>query len=429
MLNIRNFIPEGVEDTSSNQYEIKENLIMKIKGIYKKYGYRQILTPSFEYYDLFSSVEGTINKDEMFKFIDNSGKILVLRPDATVPIARLAAASYRNHKCYLKFCYVTNIFRVNNEQSGQKREFTQAGVEYLGSDSKESDGEVIALGIETLLKCGISDFKIDLGQAGYFKGLVKEFGISEDEEELIRKLIEDKNFTELNGLLKDLNISDTLKSTILKIPYLYGTPEKVLEEAKGLVCNEDMNASLDNLIQVYEILKDYGYEKYISVDLGLVNHIHYYTGILFKGYVSNYGKPVLSGGRYDNLTQQYGYFMPATGFGLNIDELMEVMEMNKISDETVCYTDYLVLYNDDNRKDALGLASELREKGFIVECDSTRDIVTYIKNAESRNVKEIVKVADNMVSVTSIGNNENYKMKPGQFLKNVENKEVVIPIH
>ena len=103
--------------------------------------------------------------------------------------------------------------------------------------------------------------------------------------------------------------------------------------------------------------------------------------------------------------------------------------MNKISEETVCYTDYLVLYNDDHRKDALGIASELREKGFIVECDSSRDIVTHIKNAESRNVKEIVKVADDMVSVTSISNNENYKMKPAQFLKSVEDKDVVIPIH
>lgn len=429
MLNIRNFIPEGVEDTHCNQYEIKENLIMNIKGIYKKYGYRQILTPSFEYYDLFSSVEGTINKDEMFKLIDSSGKILVLRPDATVPIARLAATNYKDHKGYLKFCYVTNIFRISNEQSGLKREFTQAGVEYLGSDSEESDAEVIALGIETLLKCGIIDFKIDLGQAGYFKGLVKEFGISEDAEELIRKLIEEKNFTELNSILKDFTISDTLKNTILKIPYLYGTPEKVIEEARCLACNEYMNASLDNLIQVYEIIKDYGYEKYISVDLGLVNHIHYYTGILFKGYASNYGRAVLSGGRYNNLTKQYGYFMPATGFGLNIDELMEVMEMNRISSEAVCYTDYLVLYTEEHRCDALDLASQLREKGFIVECDTTRDIATQIKNAEFRNVKEIVKVANSMVSITNINNNENYKMKPAQFLKSLEDKEVVIPIH
>ncbi|MDF2673963.1 MAG: hisZ [Clostridiales bacterium] len=429
MLNIRNFIPEGVEDTGSRQYEIKENLIRKIKRIYKSYGYRGIQTPSFEYFDLFSNLEGTINKDEMFKLIDCSGKILVLRPDATIPIARLAAASYKNNKCYLKFCYVTNIFRINYEESGLKREFTQAGVEYLGSDSKESDAEVIALGIETLMKCGIKNFKIDIGQAGYFKGLVKESGISEENEELIRKLIEDKNFTELNDMLKNLNISDTLKNTILKIPYLYGTPEKVIEEAKGLICNEDMKASLDNLIQVYEILKDYRYEKYISVDLGLVNHIHYYTGILFKGYVSNYGRAVLSGGRYDNLTQQYGYYMPATGFGLNIDELMEVVEMNKISDETICCTDYLVLYKDDQRKDALELAAELREKGFIVECDSARDIVSHIKNAEARNIKEIVKLSDAMVSVISIGNNENYKMKPAQFLKSIEDKEVVIPIH
>lgn len=429
MLNIRNFIPEGVEDTGSKEYEIKENIIMNIKKIFRSYGYRQIQTPSLEYYDLFSSTQGAINKDEMFKLIDSSGKILVLRPDATVPIARLAATNYRNYRGYLKFCYVTNIFRINSGENGQKREFIQAGVEYLGSDRREADAEVIALGIETLIKCGISDFKIDLGQAGYFKGLVKEVGLSEDEGENIRKLIEDKNFGELNEIIKDLNISDRLKNTILKIPYLYGNPEKVIEEAKSLVCNEQMNASLDNLKVVYEILKDYGYEKYISIDLGLINHIHYYTGVLFKGYVNNYGREVLSGGRYDNLTEQYGYYIPSTGFGLNVDELMEVMEMNGIDNKTLCYTDYLVLYSDENRRDALGLASKLREKGFAVECDKAVDILSHIKNSESRKIKEILKVSDNMVSVINICNNETYKTKPAQFLKSIEDEEVVIPIH
>ncbi len=429
MLNIRNFIPEGVEDTGSKQYEIKENIIKNIKGIYKSYGYRQIMTPSFEYYDLFSNLEGTINKDEMFKLIDSSGKILVLRPDATVPIARLAAESYKRHGGYMKFCYVTNIFRISNEQSGLKREFTQAGIEYLGMDTRESDAEVIALGIETLIKCGITDFKMDLGQAAFFKGLVKEFGVSEYEEELIRKLIEEKNFTELNGFIKSLNTEESLKEAILKIPYLYGAPEKVMEEAKAIICNEDMEVSLNNLLGVYEILKDYGYEEYISVDLGLINHIHYYTGIVFKGYVSNYGREVLSGGRYNNLTQQYGYFMPATGFGLNVDELMEVMEMYKINDETISYTDYLVLYSNDNRREAINFASELRDKGFIVECDAAGDTVWHIKNAESRNIKEILKLSGNMVSIISVGNNETYRMKPDQFLKNVEEEKVVIPIH
>lgn len=429
MLNIGNFIPEGVEDTGSNQYEIKENIIKNIKNIYRSYGYRQIQTPTLEYYDLFSSVPGTISRDEMFKLIDSSGKILVLRPDATVPIARIAAANYKKLRGNLKFCYVTNIFRINNGENGQKREFTQAGVEYIGSDSREADAEVIALGIETLIKCGIPDFQVDLGQARYFKGLVQEMGMLENEGELVRKLIEDKNFAELNEIIKKLEIPDTLKNTILKIPYLYGSPEKVIEEAKNLVCNEEMKAALDYLKAVYEILKDYGYEKYISIDLGLISHIHYYTGILFKGYINNFGREILSGGRYDNLTKHYGYHIPATGFGINVDELMEVIEMYGIDDETLFSTDYLILYNDENRRDALEVAAELRDRGFIVECDRAVDIAGQIKNADSKKIKEIIKVSDNMLSVINIGNNETYKMRPTQFIKNIEDKEIVNPIH
>ncbi|QEK11909.1 ATP phosphoribosyltransferase regulatory subunit [Crassaminicella thermophila] len=430
MLSLNRFVPEGVEDTHCNMYEIKENIIMKIKKIFKSFGYRQILTPTFEYYDLFSGVEGTIHKDEMFKFIDGNGKILVLRPDITTPIARMVATNYKLCSGYLKFSYATNIFRINDEQNGERREFTQTGIEYLGNDKPDSDAEVVSLAIKSLISCGIKDFKIDLGQAGYFKGLIKESNISKTEQEKIRDLIENKNFAELQSIIDQLYTSEFIKNAIMKIPYLYGKPEKVINDAEKLVCNDEMEKALENLKCVYDILKNYGYEDEISIDLGMIHHINYYTGVIFKGYINNYGKTILSGGRYDNLTKQYGHYMPATGFGLNIDNLLEVLSMYKVNEDFTCTTDYLVLYDKKNRQKGLKLAEQLRERGFIVESDVYENsIKPYIQNANYRNIKEIVQICGELLKRIDIRNNKIFTNTQAQFIKGLDDIEVIASIH
>lgn len=430
MTQLNCFIPEGVEDTHCNEYEVKEKIILNIKNVFKRFGYRQILTPTFEYYDLFAGVEGTIHKDEMFKFIDGNGKILVLRPDVTTPIARMVATNYKDHNGYLKFSYATNIFRINDEQNGLRKEFTQAGIEYLGNDKPDSDAEVVLLAVKSLIECGLKDFQIDLGQASYFKGLIKELGIVTTRQEQIRSLVEHKNFAELREILDQLDIPHNVKHIILQIPYLYGAPEKIMKEAQEYICNEEMKKALENLNHVYRILKDYGYEKYISIDLGLIHHIDYYTGVIFKGYVNNYGKAVLSGGRYDGLTKQYGCYMPATGFGLNIDELLEVLNMYNINKNFTCETDYLILYDETSRKKGFELASQLRDRGFIVETDECeKNMKKHIQNANYRNIGEILQITGERIKQVNIRNNEVCTKTLGQFIKGLNAEEILVSIH
>lgn len=429
-MKLTSYIPEGVADTHCSEFEMKENIITSVKNTMKTYGYRQVQTPTFEYYDLFTSVEGSVQRDEMFKFIDGNGKILVLRPDVTTPIARMVAANYRNCTGYLKFSYVTNIFRINEEQSGLKKEFTQAGIEYLGNEKPDADAEAVAVGIKSLLNFGFKDFQIDLGQARYFKGLINELGISKEEQNKIRSLIECKNFGELKSYLKHGKIPARLKEIIFEMPYLYGKPEEVIHQARKMACNQDMIEAIDNLRDVYIILKNYGYEQYISIDLGLIHHMDYYTGVIFKGYINNFGKPILSGGRYDNLTKQYGYYMPATGFGLNIDEIMEVLRMKNLNKEYRCYTDYLVLYPEGNREKGMSLAEKLRDRGFIVESDANEEnMKKHIQNANYRNIREIIQVIGEELKIINIRNNQIYKDTIAQFLKNLDNDNILVSIH
>ena len=429
-MELRQFMPQGVEDTHSDSFEIKERTITKFKNVCKGHGYRQILTPTFEYYDLFSGLEGTINKDKMFKLIDSDGKILVLRPDVTTPIARMVATNYKMFSGYLKFSYAANVFRINDEQCGKKREFTQAGIEYLGDGKPDSDAEVISVAIKSLMKCGIEEFQIDLGHAGFFKGLVNESGISEAEKNHLKSLVENKNFGELCLLLDQCSISEEYREALCELPYLFGCPEEVLKKAEKLVCNQEMLNSIQNLKNVYTILCDYGYKQYLSIDLGMINHINYYTGLIFKGYVNNYGKAVISGGRYDNLSKQYGHYLPATGFGLNIDELLEAMKMYKLKDDFICYTDYLILYDEADRKKGFEMASVLREKGFIVESDKHEmDLKKHIQNASSRNVKEILQITSDRVKVIDIRGNQLYISTISQFLKSIDQVDLLVSIH
>ncbi|QHS24084.1 ATP phosphoribosyltransferase regulatory subunit [Virgibacillus sp. MSP4-1] len=323
-------IPEGVSDLDSAALEKKETLISTLKQLYRQNGYRQVQTPIFEYYDLFLSIKGTIAKEKMIKLIDRDGSILVLRPDATLPIARMVATNYQSQDdSDIRLSYFTNIFRMNDrEQDLQNRELTQAGIELFGRSDVRADVEVIKLAIHSLKELGFEDFKMDLGQANYFKELVNLSTITEEQLQEIRTRIENKNVSELQKILADIDVDAALKEAIQSMPLLYGEPEAVLEKAEKLALNEEMKRELDRLRQVYQELSKEGYRHYVSLDLGLINHLNYYTGIIFQGFIKNFGKPVVLGGRYDQLTEQFGADLPATGFGFYLDDLLHVMKDN-----------------------------------------------------------------------------------------------------
>lgn len=430
MKEFKDLYPEGVADMHSEEFEFNEEVISYIKTIFKSFGYRQVLTPTVEYYDLYSGLEGVMDKDKMFKLIDNNGKILVLRPDATMPVARMAAANYNSNSGYLKFSYVTNIFRLKETQQGNKREIIQGGIEYLGNSKLECEGEVIAVGIKTLQECGIKDFHIDLGQVEYLNSLIKEIDLEESEKLQLHSLIETKNYGDLNEFINKLNISDELKNIFREVPKLYGKPEKVLKKARELVVNKEMESALDNLEYVYSLLEDYEFDKYIFFDLGFTNQFNYYTGIIFKGYIDNFGEVLLSGGRYDNLTKQFGSNIPACGFGLNIDKLVEVMKIRNIKKQIQCYTDYLVIYKEKFRKRALSLSQKLRDKGFIVEIDSyDENLECYLRKSSLRNIRKIIRIEQDILTVTDLYNNQITKCTEHQLINKLDSKGIIYSIH
>ncbi|MCX7884716.1 MAG: ATP phosphoribosyltransferase regulatory subunit [Caloramator sp.] len=416
-------IPEGVEDIFYHEYEIKEWSISRIKEIFRSYGYRPISTPSFEFYDMFYGMDTITNRDEMFKIIDENGKILVLRPDMTIPIARIAAANFNKISGSLKLSYVVNVFRRNNSIGYGKKEFMQAGAEYFGMSEPDSDAEIISLGVNSLINCGIKNFMIEIGHVGFFKGALNDCNIDEKRLMEIRKNVESKNYFELERMLEETDIPEKNKEVLLKLPRLYGKPIEVISKAKELVLNSYMDESIENIKQVYKIITQYGYGDFIVFDLGLVSNINYYTGAIFKGYIDGHGREVISGGRYDNLTQRFGNLIPATGFGLNVDEIMEVLSMKKM--EQSFKTDYLLIYKEDMRENTLALARVLRQNNFIVETQLHDELFKDFKGK----AKEVVYVLKNNFKINNIEKGVVYSCKEDKFLEHVLLNNKITPIH
>lgn len=363
--------PEGVRDIYNQECAKKLALQRKINKLLKLYGYHHIQTPTFEFFDIFSKERGSVASHEMYKFFDREGNTLVLRPDITPSIARSAAKYFMDEDMPIRLCYMGNTYINTSSYQGLLKETTQIGCELIGDNSASADAEMVALVIQALLKAGLKEFQVEVGQVDFFKGLVEESKIDEETEVVLRELLENKNYFGVEELLANQPISLKQKEIFLKLSELFGSVE-ILAEAKELTANGKAIKAIERLEKVYEILKDYGLENYVSFELGMTGHYRYYTGIIFKAYTYGTGDSIVTGGRYDNLLKQFGKDSPSIGFGLIIDQLMIAMSRQKIDISTEeVYT--MILYDSPYRKLGVSLADFFRKSGDNIELNPMKE--------------------------------------------------------
>ncbi|MCI5952666.1 MAG: ATP phosphoribosyltransferase regulatory subunit [Anaerostipes sp.] len=357
--------PEGVRDVYDGEYSKKVKIEEKLTEVLNLYGYKGIQTPMFEFFDIFNQEKGTVSSKEMYKFFDREGNTLVLRPDMTPSIARCVAKYYDTDELPIRLGYKGNTFINNSSYQGKLKETTQLGAELVNDNSSSGDAEIIAMAIHSFLAVGITDFTVDIGQVEFYQGIVNEFRIKGEEEERLRELIRNKNYFGLEEFVAAADISEEGKEVILKFSELYGGYE-ILEIAKNLTFNSTARHAIEHLESVYRILSVYGYDKYVSFDLGMLNKYNYYTGIIFKGYTYGTGDAVMKGGRYDNLLGQYGKKAPSVGFAINVDELQLALTSQKI-DIKDGRKKKMIVYHGAGYKPAIELAVQLRKHGIICE--------------------------------------------------------------
>lgn len=322
------YIPDGVQDILMEDAYMKRKLENTMITTFRHCGFREIVTPSLEFFDSFSGQKELLAQEDMAKSFDAQGRILVLKPDLTVPVARVAATKYKDVRP-LKICYCQSIFRNSKDRYLDLKEFSQAGCEIIGRGEIEADGEIIATAIHSLEKAGLADFTIELGQVNYFKGLMEECGCSKEDAENIRLLVNKKDFCGLEKLVDHLGITGDLRTAIVDVPYLYGEV-KVLDRIAGLEIGETALKAVENLKTLLRDLEARGCSHRIAIDMGMVSSLHYYTGMIFCGYVPGMGVPILTGGRYDSLVEKFGAPDKATGFSVNISYLMDVLQRDGI---------------------------------------------------------------------------------------------------
>jgi ATP phosphoribosyltransferase regulatory subunit len=387
-------IPEGVQDVVGKECYIKRKIEDEIYNTFNSYGYEIIESPTFEYYDVFEDETGLIEEETMYKFFDRNGRILVLRPDITTPIARIVATKYNKEDMPLRLCYVGNAFRYNEPYKGTMlSEFTQAGMELIGCNSPEADAEVVAVTINSLINSGLKDFQIEIGHADFVNGLIEDFSIDLDASNKLKTLIDNKNSIAINEYINTLNISSEKKEFVTNLSSLFGGIE-VINNMDMRVLNEKSMKALDNIKDVYNILEEYDLNKYISIDLGMVQSINYYSGIIFKGFTLGLGFPVCSGGRYDGLISNFGQNYSAMGVAIGINRLISALERNKVEFK-MDYVNSLIKYSQKGRKVALKIADELRRQGMRIEMYFEECKISEIcEYAKRKNIGGIIFVND-----------------------------------
>ena len=390
--------PEGVRDIYNTECSKKKVIVDRMRSVIDLYGYNGIETPTFEFFDIFDSEKGSVETKELFKFFDRDGNILVLRPDMTPSIARCAVKYYTEEDMPLRLSYVGNTFINNLNYQGRLKETTQIGAELIGDDSVAADAEIIAIVINIMLKSGISEFQVDIGQVDYFKGLIAEAELDSTTAENLRKLIQEKNYFGVEELLDSSNCNDSVKNVFLRLPQLFGSYE-ILDEAIDAIIEE--------------------FTKNGTFDFGMLSRYEYYTGIIFNAYTYGTGDSIIKGGRYDKLLAQFGTDVASVGFAVTVDQMLVAMSRQKINIDTDDNIKAIV-YSKKYEKTAIKLATNMRNNGQKVrfmQLDAKRDLTYYIKYCKNCKIAELIEVkSDNQVNITDINT-------ANAILKNIDELE------
>lgn len=406
--------PEGVRDIYNSECARKMLLEHTMRKCMHRYGFHDIQTPMFEFFDIFNKERGTVASKDMYKFFDRDGNTLVLRPDMTPQIARCVAKYYKNEEMPIRLCYGGSTFINSTSYQGKLKESTQLGAEFINDGSVEADAEMIALTVECLKGSGLDEFLVEIGHVDFFAGLMEEAGLLEEEVEQLRILIENKNIFGVEELLRGKQMEESVHNAILQLPELFGTIDKI-KTVSGDLNNERAKNSLRRLEQLYSLLECYGYEKYITFDLGMLSKYNYYTGIIFRAMTYGTGDAIITGGRYDSLVGQFGKQAPAIGMAVLVDSLQIALSRQKLSIE-LSAENTLLLYEEEVRNTAIGLAAHFRNQDMNVELFTQKDGVSisdYMEYARRNGIGgilhlkktgevDVIKADDGSVQKTSI---------------------------
>ncbi|MBM7699624.1 ATP phosphoribosyltransferase regulatory subunit [Kurthia huakuii] len=371
MSSIRKFEkPLGMRDTFPKIFEKQEAIRSKGREFLQLRGYEFLKTPTLEYYDTVGKASAIV-ESSLFKLVDTQGNTLVLRPDMTTPIARVASSKLLKEKIPLRLAYFANVFRAQEHEGGRPAEFSQMGIEIIGDSSVYADAEVILTAIDFLNQLGVEDFKITIGNAGILDAIIRKNVETDEQFAELHQLLVQKNLVGFEEAVARFRLPRTEEETLLNF----------LEEATELTSIRQISKYLSGkqallyMEQLASILEIADVAKYIAFDFTLASHMNYYTGMLFEVFAAGSGFSLGNGGRYDGLLSDFGKDVGAIGFGMRIDYLVEVMPQQEVPKD-----DVLVLFVSMQLQEALKTAETLRAQGkrtTLQAIEGLEDVATF----------------------------------------------------
>lgn len=345
--------PLGMRDTFPAIYEKLENIRNTGRNYLRAHGYEFIKTPTVEYYDTIGKASA-IYDASLFKLVDSQGNTLVLRPDMTTPIARVATSKLLKEKIPLRLAYFANVFRAQETEGGRPAEFDQMGIELIGDASVYADAEVVLTAAGLMKQFGVPSFKLTIGHAGILQSILNSYTDTDAQAEELRILLVQKNFVGFEEAVLAFELPTMKTQSLLQF----------IEEASNFLSLSQIekyvtkNDALLYMKELEALLTEAGLTNEIAFDFTLASHMNYYTGMLFEVFAAGSGFPIGNGGRYDGLLHSFGQDVGATGFGLRVDRLLEVLPKEfKQEDAT------LVLFEQGAYTKALTKANALRAQG------------------------------------------------------------------
>ena len=315
--------PLGMRDSFPEVNEQKEYIRLTARDFIRRKGYDFIKTPSVEYFETIGKASA-IDESSLFKLVDNQGEMLVLRPDMTTPIARIAASKLLKEKNPLRLAYYADVFRAQQREGGRPAEFEQLGLELIGDFSPYADSEIIYTAIELLKDLGVEGFRITIGHAEILTAFLTNNTNNNEEVELLRQLLVEKNLVGFSQMLESMNLLEEQKDRLSKI-IEFTIDSNVFSDFRQFL-NDDQQYLIDQVEELQALLEfqlnDF---SVVSFDFSLASHMSYYTGMLFEIHAAGSGFSIGNGGRYDELFKQFNEKVGATGFGIRVDRLLEVL--------------------------------------------------------------------------------------------------------
>ena len=392
--------PEGTRDLLFEECVALRMVAEKLRNIFESHGYSEVVTPGLEFFDVFNNKSRFFLQEDMYKLTDAKGRLMVLRPDSTMPIARLVGTRLRDRRLPLKLFYNQSIYRANPKDSGRDDEFSQSGIEIIGGDVMRSDMEALSIAAEVMESFETEDYRFEIGDSAFFAMLCAKLPLSEAEMDSLREYVQTKNYPALKSLLSAYS-GNKYAEALCRIPELFGGAE-VFDEAEKIMPDENTQFVLEKLKNVYANLCELGIKDKVTVDLGLISKTEdYYTGIVFKGYVEGYGMPVLSGGRYDKLIADFGVDTPATGFAVNVNAVTEAI-LRSSGGNLAPVPDVLIFSDEDSIAKTVRHCRSLISEGLKAEYADFKTIEEAQEYASYRGIKRLD-------VVTQDGITENYK--------------------